>query len=90
MGIRYRPQGKIDFVYGRDQTLNQFNALEIQECYLLSNFNVSLLFKGKQIFSSKTAETAYKVTPSLTKKIFMNLHYSLEQVIITNYERNTY
>ena len=70
LGIRYRPQGKIDFVYGRDQTLNQFNALEIQECYLLSNFNVSLLFKGKQIFSSETAETAYKVTPSLTKKIF--------------------
>ena len=38
LGIRYRPPKKIDFVYGRDQTLNQFKTLEIQECYLLGDF----------------------------------------------------
>ena len=55
--------------------------LENQECYLIGDFNISLLHNGKNIFGKKGYTSKLKSLPSLTKEYLDFGNYSLEQLI---------
>ena len=55
----WRPPQKIGFANYKGKIFIQFNTLKIRECYLLRNFNINLLFKGKEIFRNKIGKKAH-------------------------------
>ena len=44
---------KIYFVFCINHIFRQFNTLETQECFLLGDFNINLLFNGEEILAMK-------------------------------------
>ena len=81
-GILYTPPDKYDFVNCLERTFSDTNVIESQECYLLDDININLLHKDKKFFRNKSANTANKEIPHLTRSYleFCFMH-SLEQLI---------
>ena len=67
IGVLYQPPGKPDSIEHLHNSLKESNIPNIQECYLIGDFNVNLLSGNKMLFKKQYSD-AYSQTPPITKK----------------------
>ena len=82
VGLLYWSPNKHRFIKYLQNPLKENNISNIQECYLIGDFNVNLL-SGNKMLLHKQYHDSYSQAPPLVKKIYMKLCFprSLHQLI---------
>ena len=75
VGVLYRPPDEADFIEHLNKSLKESNISNIQECYLIGDFNVNLL-SGNKMLLKKQYSDSYSQAPPIQISAFLTLSIS--------------
>ena len=75
-GMLYQLPDKPGFIEYVDNSLKESSISNIQECYLMVDFNVTLLSGNRMLLDEKYSDSCSQAPP-LVKKIYESLLFSL-------------
>ena len=81
VGVSYRLPDKLRLIEYLDNSLKESNISNIQECYLIGDFNVNLLRGNKMLLDKQYYDSYSQASPLVTKYMDLCFSHSLHQLI---------
>ena len=80
VGVLYWLPGKSRFIEYPDNSLKENNISNIQACYLIRAFNISMLSGNKMLLDKQYYDSCSQASPLVKKYMYLDYSHSLHQL----------